>query len=148
MITEYSRNIFKNDRKPAESEKSFVVGKLYKYRNDFYAYLNVLEDQLAPRKSKENVTESIFCLTNSLAYILQTYSLWEDARHCYRSVDNALMIFELYQQQIKTLNFDFKAQRDRYISYSKEASLYQRKELAIKCAQQAYSFSTKYAQLQ
>ena len=79
MIIEYTQSLL-NEQTSSEDEKKFVVSKLFKYRNDFYAYLTILKEQDGSRKSRENVTELIFCLSNSLADLLRTFSFWTDAR--------------------------------------------------------------------
>jgi len=38
-----------------------------------------------------------------------------------------MMIFEMYEQELKTLSLDQKNKRSLYIEYAKEANLYQRR---------------------
>lgn len=94
MVLEYSEIIFQNDRVPPEEEKLYIGGKLYKYRNNFYAHLLNLElEGNLTQQVKEDIVEIIFSLTSRLAKILITMNMYEEARKCFKSINNSEPVF-------------------------------------------------------
>ncbi len=86
--------------------------------------------------------EIIFNLTNVLGNALLGLSEYYLAREVYKSVNNASCVFNIFEMEIKTL--DPTKTKDLYLEYAKYAEENHRRELAIRCFQEAYSRCETY----
>ena len=60
-----------------------------------------IEEEEFSKDTRERLTELIVILTNALANMLQTFQMYSDARECYRSVNNAELVFQMYELECK-----------------------------------------------
>ena len=93
MVLRYAENIQKNNQAKNE-EKRFVGTKLCRFRNEFYEYLQSLEDG---NPDKNDMIERIFFLSNALGRTLTSLNEWKLARKAFKSVQNASMVVKIFE---------------------------------------------------
>lgn len=87
------------------------------------------------KKEKESSIESIFALTNCLGNILSSFTYYDDAREVFKSINNADLVFNIFETELKALESNPQKCRSLLLEYGKYAGECERKELAMKCFQ-------------
>ena len=61
--------------------------------------MNIKEKAI--KKEKESAIESIFALSNCLGNILSSFEYYEDAREVFKSINNADLVFSIFETELK-----------------------------------------------
>jgi hypothetical protein len=100
-------DIVSKDKKANNEDRKKVCARLLEYRQKCYKFLlNLQKTPKFSHKEKEAAIEQIFALSNALSTILVGFNYYGYAREVYKSINNAEMVFKMYETELATVKGD------------------------------------------